>query len=467
MARSLPLKLLPSQLSSLSKSTKTGVKGSQRTERFLYPQRTTNKAPGENPRVVSSVYGRLKTIILFFPTNGAYTVYPYFKFVKEFIEQFNGGGRRFLLVAESNVLSGSECDELSLLARQNGNTFYLIPIIYDSRDLAPWAQDCFLSITYTVDGEDQIYLVEPSNEASNKNVAKELVNSLEQITIPNFTIRHSDSPIPFVGGNVLVGDRFIIIGIHQSNRQLIRQFGKKWLGKNIIILESKSTDLSISWPECKITSDNFYNRYDASAKKQPLFHGDLFMTAAGKNKAGQEIFVIGEPTIGFALTDDIPADVKQLVKDIIIQTKCAINEVIRLLKKEFSDLNISFQIVRNPLPLTYYDEIVNERKTRHWCWASYNNCLVENYYDNSGLDARIVKNVIIPSYGINSDYSHRTCSKTGQSYGSWTELHSHDLQNQWLWEDLGYKVVLMRQDFNPFIRRQGSLNCLTNCIERE
>lgn len=467
MASRLQLKLLPFNLSSLSDKNRTDERGKQHLQQSRNSLQTTIKVPGKQPRVVSSVYGRLKTIILFFPTNGAYSIYPYFEFVKELITQLKGKGRRFLLVSEDNALSETQCHQLHLLAQKNGNAFYRIPILYHSRDLAPWAQDGFLSITYNVAGEDQIYLIEPSNITSNKNAAKELVGSLAQINIPNFNIKHSDSPIPFVGGNVLTGDNFILIGIHQSDRRMIQKFGKKWLGKNIIILESRSPAISISWPECKVTSDGVCNRYDATAKKQPLFHKDLFITIAGKNKKGQEVFVIGEPTIGFSLTNDIPADIKQLAKDIITQTKKAINEVISLLKKELLALNIPCKIVRNALPLTYYDEIVDHKKTRHWCWASYNNCLVEHYYDESGLDPQMVKNVIIPSYGINSDYSNKTCPQTGEPYGSWVELHRHDLENQWLWEDLGYKVTLMRQDFNPFIRRQGSLNCLTNCIERE
>lgn len=239
------------------------------------------------------------------------------------------------------------------------------------------------------------------------------------------------------------------------------------MGKNIILLESKSTDLHLFWPECRSTSDGYCNKYEASAERQAVFHLDLFITLAGKNKEGQEILVIGEPVIGFSMTDDIPFDIKELIKDVITQTTRAIEETVFHLKRELRNLSIPFKIIRNRLPLTYYDELIDHQKTRYWCWASYNNCLVEHYYDNSGLDPRVVKNVIMPSYGINSDYSSKKCAETRELYGSWTDLHIYDLQNQWLWEDLGYEVTLMRQDYNPFIRRQGSLNCLTNCIERE
>ncbi|PCI21559.1 MAG: hypothetical protein COB67_14035 [SAR324 cluster bacterium] len=467
MTSSLQLKLLPSKLSSLSSKNTTGAQEKQRTEQSNHRLKTTIKVPGSKPRIISSVYGKIKTIILFFPTNGAYSIYPYFEFVKELIVQMGGGGRQFLLIAESNTLSEDQSKALYILANQKGNYFCQVPIIYDSSDLAPWAQDCFLPITYNVAGKDQTYLVEPCNESSNKNVARELVHSLEEIGLANLNIQHSDSLVPFVGGNVLIGKNFTLIGLNRTNKETIKEHGENWLGKNIILLESKSTDLHLFWPECRSTSDGYCNKYEASAERQAVFHLDLFITLAGKNKEGQEILVIGEPVIGFSITDDTPFDIKELIKDVITQTTRAIEETIFHLKRELRNLSIPFKIIRNHLPLTYYDERIDHQKTRYWCWASYNNCLVEHYYDNSGLDPRVVKNVIMPSYGINSDYSSKKCAETRELYGSWTDLHIYDLQNQWLWEDLGYEVTLMRQDYNPFIRRQGSLNCLTNCIERE
>lgn len=467
MADSLELKLLPLQLSSLNNCKTVGTKGKQRILPYNSPQPSIPKPPGVNPQIVSSVYGRLKTIILFFPSNGGYSIYPYFEFVKEFIGQLNGNGRRFLFVYESNALSEEACQDLKKLAHQKGNAFYLVPILYQSSDLAPWAQDCFLSISYEVNGQRQTYLVEPSNESSNRNVAQELVRNLEQSTVPNLNIKHSDSLVPFVGGNVLIGENFILIGLNRTDKEIIEAQGANWLGKNIILLESKSTHLHLFWPECRQTSDGYCNRYEASAAKQALFHLDLFITLAGKNATGQEVLVIGQPVIGFPLNDKMPKDVKELVKDVIMQTTKAIEETILSLRQELYALGTPFIIVRNPLPLTYYDELKNGQATRYWCWASYNNCLVEHYYNKNTLSNPIIKNIIMPSYGISSNYSHKACTQTGKPYGSWTDLHQYDLHNQWIWEDLGFSVTLMRQDYNPFIRRQGSLNCLTNCIERD
>jgi hypothetical protein len=467
MAGSLKLKLLPSQLSSLSSNNTIGVKGKQRSTKSENKTAFILDIPGTNPKITSSVYGKLKTIILFFPTNGAYSIYPYFEFLKELITKLKGGGRRFLLISEANALSRDQCNVLHVLAAKEKNQFHQITITYYSSDLAPWAQDSFLSITYEKDKKNHLYLIEPSNKSSNRNAAKELVDNLEHAKISNIKLKHSNSLVPFVGGNVLISERFTLIGINGTDKWKLKEHGEDWLGKNIILLESKSTDLYNYWSECYTTKDGYCNRYQGSTKGQAIFHLDIFITLAGKNDQEQEILVVGEPVIGFFITDDMSSDVKDLIKQIITQTTEAINQTIDTLHKELQYLSIPFKIIRNPLPLTYYDEVIKGKKTRYWCWATYNNCLIEYYYTDKGLDPEMIKNVIMPSYGISSDYSSSKCEDTGQKHGSWTDLHIYDLQNQWLWEMLGYNVTLMRQDYNPFTRRQGSLNCLTNCIERE
>lgn len=469
MAGNLKPKLLPSKLSNLSISNTNDVKGNFRSKESAHNKPTTINAPGSNPRITSSVYGKLKTIILFFPTNGAYSIYPYFEFVKELITQLKGSGRQFLLISESNTFSREQCETLHYLAIKKRNLFYHVSIPYNSSDLAPWAQDSFLSITYEKDENKNTYLIEPYNKSSNKNAAKELVDNLESIEITNLKLKHSDSLVPFVGGNVLISEHFTLIGINGTDKWKLQEYGEDWLGKNIILLESKSTNLYNYWlkSECRKTTDGYCNKYQGSSKGQAIFHLDIFITLAGRNEQSQEVLVIGEPVIGFVITDDMSPDIKDLIKQIITQTTEAINQTINLLQKELQTLSIPFKVIRNPLPLTYYDEVIKDKKTRYWCWATYNNCLVEHYYSNEGLDAEIIKNVIIPSYGISSDYSSSRCEYTKQKYGSWTDLHIYDLQNKWIWEMLGYNVTVMRKDYNPFVRRQGSLNCLTNCIERE
>lgn len=468
MKENLERKLLPRDPSNLKK--KLGVKANSDQQKREKINALRLGPPGKEPRVVSSVYGKIKTMVLFFPTNKGHTVYPYFKFIKELITELKGGGRVFILVLEKHQLSKKKISDLSKSADKNGNCFYPVFIVYNDGNLEPWAQDSFLSITYKVNGSERVYLIEPNLGYKTCNIGYELVQGLKKLKVgvSSFELEHQFSPIPFVGGNVLVADRFVLIGIHGTNKRAIQKLGEEWLGRNIIVLESKSTNLYHYWTQCKMTSDGYCNKYEADVDKQALFHLDLFVTLGGKNEDGQELLVIGDPVVGFSLSDNMSDDIKKIVRQIIMETKKAINEIINQLRVSLRDLRIPFKIIRNPLPLTYYDEITSSSKRRYFSWASYNNCLVESYYTDKGIDAEIVKNIIMPSYGISSDYSSKLDDKTGLACGRWIELHRYDLQNKWIWEDiLGYKVLLMREDYNLFARRQGSLNCLTNTIERE
>ena len=426
--------------------------------------------PGEMPLALSSVYGQLKTIVLFFPTNSGRTVYPYLNFLKEFVQKIGGTSRLFLLVVESRgLISQNEEKTLIKLAQKNHNRFQMVVIDYKSYDISPWAQDSFFPIKYKENNYYKTYLVEPCNTPRNRNIAEKITEYLQN-ELPldlGVNIGFQRSPVPFVGGNMLVGSNFILIGLHRTDKNIIKQLGQKWIGKNIIVLESDST-LFNSWIKCKTTTDTYCNKYQADTKHQTIFHLDVFITLAGKNQYGQEVLVFGQPVIGFSITDDLAPDIKALIKDTITETSKAIESMIAKVKEQFNNIGIPYKIIRNPLPLTYYDEIENGKKVRYWCWATYNNCLVENYYDTKSLDERRIKNIVMPSYGISSDYTKRKYKNTFFNCGTWTELYKYDLQNKWIWEELlGYHVILLRQDYNPFTRRQGSLNCLTNCIERQ
>ena len=472
--RHLPLKLLPStfnclpdlsqRMDNLNKS-KIGSTISETETLKVVPE-----PPGSNPKVVSSVYGKIKTLVLFYPTNKdnrKRSTYCYFEFLKELIQKFKEGGRRFILVVKKNndnLLSDTEKELLEVLANKNKNTLHVMAIDYRAYQLTPWAQDAFLAVSYKVEGENQIYLIEPSNEDDNSN-AISLVFDGDRNPNLNLNFLHADSAVKFVGGNILAGDNFVLFGINKTTEEDIKDKGEKWFGKNRILLKTKVRGLFNESKKYKKTSDGYRNYYRFATENQVLFHLDVFITLAGKNKVGEEVFVIGNPVIGFPLYENLPDDIIEIAKNLITRTSKGIDELIRSLKAQLCILNIPYEIIRNPMPLTYYDKMEYDKKYRHWCWASYNNCLVESYCDPNSKE-RCIKNVLIPSYGIGSDYSGM--SKEKEVYGNWTELHKYDLQNKWIWEEkLGYKVVLLHQDFNPFMRLNGSLNCLTNCIERE
>lgn len=458
------------------------------TNKFL-----RNDAPGINPKVVSSVYGKIKTLMLFYPTHKntrEESIYCYFSFLKELISEFKDGGRTFVIVTEysDNELSIQKCNELGTIAAKNGNRLCHVKIPNEHSSLSPWVQDSFLAVEFEAKDETRerkIYLVNADKpdmtdefNKPKKKVVAQIVDRLNEMNESTHLPSQSDknycnecealsfewtnSNIPFVGGNLLTGEDFVLIGLNQSDGQ-IESTGQDWFGedKDIILLYSDETKLHKTWiKDKKLTSEEGVSNYfDSDAEYQGIFHLDVFMTLAGKNCKGQEVFVIGQPVVGFPLHKDMNPELLEMIGEMIAETTKSIDQMIELLIEKLGERPV--KIVRNPLPLTYYESEEIEGKSRYWTWASYNNCLVENYNNDKG---KLIKKVYLPSYGISSDYSERGTTK----YGDWTELYKYDLENQWIWKKiLGYdECILLKQDYNQFMSKQGALNCITNCVER-
>ena len=94
---------------------------------------------------VSSVYGALKTMILFFPIAQEYEKAPkrlYVKFIKELMSCFKGLKRSFILIVENELtLSDSLRRGLHEYASKGGNTIQIIPISNPNRKLSIWIND--------------------------------------------------------------------------------------------------------------------------------------------------------------------------------------------------------------------------------------------------------------------------------------------------------------------------------------
>ncbi|MEC4886613.1 MAG: hypothetical protein SAL70_35645 [Scytonema sp. PMC 1070.18] len=102
--------------------------------------------------------------------------------------------------------------------------------------------------------------------------------------------------------------------------------------------------------------------------------------------------------------------------------------------------NMGFEVIRNPLPITYVD--YPEFKTRSWYFATANNCLIQ-------IDSSSGNDVWLPTYG----------------HGDWMDLAVIDAENKRIWEELGFKVHQLA-DFHPFAQNLGSVHCIKKYIER-
>lgn len=439
---------------------------------YLEPvHKIEQQPPGINPRVVSSVDGKIKTLVLFYASlqeGEEKRVYCYSDFLIELIERIGSNSRRFIIAVEDHHTLPKKLEkQLVETAKKAGHQLEIVYVQYRKRFLTAWVQDVFLPIQFEKDGATHTYLVESTINYHYSNSIKALDEA--HPNMQEFT--HYRSSLPFVGGNVLSGDGFLLIGLHHSNKELLDKMGSDWIGNNYIPLSSKPTPYIQGWGNVKKTaSDGVLNYYLATAKDQTLFHLDLFITLGGKGlrRNTLEYIVIGEPVIGFDGIEQAPEDVQEMVQKLLAETGEAIEEMIEQIKEGLKRLDIRCKIIRNPLPLVYYDQREKNRqgnfiRKRYWAWATYNNALVERYKNTYGEE---VRRVILPSYGQNSDYSQFS-GESIRKFGNWKYLKKFDEANKRIWEKkLHYQVVLLQQDFNPFIRYQGSLNCLTNCIER-
>lgn len=416
---------------------------------------------------VSSAHGKIKTLFLCFPKDDKTKKYNFFSLFKELVEKMDTVEKFIVIYHET------EFNNDGIIPRIHANNNRICPIHLKDGDLGliPWMQDLFYPIEY----DNKIHLV------ASQRYRTDEIRALSKILEDNFgtDVRPEDqllltkTVLPFEGGNILVGKNFILIG--EDSKSLLEvnyeATYQQWFGSNPIFLSSE-WELPSKTP---LIFDNSKNTLPRFSEKQPLLHLDLFISLAGFNQQGEYILVIGEPVLGEPLYPDPTNKDLNLFFDWFNNVRNAINDIIRQLKQQTS---IDFQIIRNPLVLTYEDDC-DTSNTRNWMWATYNNCLVEIIENESKQITS--KKVWLPSYGSKqADYSEYTMPyKTKQEiaqtmdfpthtvgFGNWCNLRKYDLQNQSIWSDLGFEVCLLENNYIPLAKDRGSLNCITNCVQR-
>ncbi|KYC37592.1 hypothetical protein WA1_39680 [Scytonema hofmannii PCC 7110] len=166
--------------------------------------------------------------------------------------------------------------------------------------------------------------------------------------------------------------------------------------------------------------------YTGTGEKQPIFHIDMFISLAGRSPSGKYRLLVGSPTYADQiLLGQEPVD-------------HALGEIFDDIANTLQD--VGFEVIRNPMPLTYVD--IPEIKVRTWYFATANNCLIE-------IDPNSGNSVWLPTYG----------------HGDWADLAPIDAENKRIWEELGFKVYELT-DFHPFAQNLGSVHCIKKYLER-
>jgi hypothetical protein len=394
--------------------------------------------PGpREPKIVSTAHGPLKHILFCYPAyaSGEFS----YKQVYEDLFHKLPKTTRFTILTHPSVTSDLQ-EALSSANASDRSTIIESP---DFLNFLVWAEDPYVVVQDTSTTDGTYFLVEPHVFRRSGDAA------IAELVAEATHLQSIQSPLYFQGGNVLIGDDFVFIGTDypEETKKLIEE------AENIVVPEDVEnidefvknlyiktfdskrkliyvgTKLPVPQPQTRpITIDGeewTEEIYTGTGTKQPIFHIDMFISLAGRNPSGKYRLLVGSPTYAYKILGQEP--VEHAIGELF-------DDVAKTLQNE------GFEVIRNPMPLTYVDLL--EFKVRTWYYATANNCLIE-------IDADSGNSVWLPTYG----------------HGDWADLAPIDAENKRIWEELGFKVYELT-DFHPFVQNLGSVHCIKKYLER-
>ncbi len=398
---------------------------------------TVKRPVPAQPRIVSSAHGTIRHILLCYPSYaGGDDVYR-----DVFVDLFRQlpDSVELTIVAHSSVVA--DLEQTADAERAGAHTTIVEAPNYLSYTV--WAEDPYVVVEDVGGDEPRRFLVEPFTfPRVGDSVVADLVAEASNV-------QSMQSPLFFQGGNVLIGDDFVLIGVdylyetldtflryrpvlgmpedrgeaHDFIVDLFRETFDRdreilFAGTRLRVPEKKTR-------EVRIDGDDWTEVLHAgTGHHQPIFHIDMFLSLAGRGESGKYRVLVGSPAAADRLLDrpSVPHGLNELFDDVARQLETQ-----------------GFEVIRNPLPLTFLDD--PDAKERFWYFATSNNCLVQ--IDDEG------SHVWLPTYG----------------HGAWSDLEVTDEANREIWEDLGFTVHQLA-DFNVFAQNLGSVHCIKKYLAR-
>ncbi len=284
-----------------------------------------------------------------------------------------------------------------------------------------WAEDACVVVEDTASTPPTTWLLEPvSFPRAGDMVLPELVAQATEI-------QATQVPLSFQGGNVLIGDEFVLVGRDYLDESVARILelgavdGFPYQGtatqreRATTALFRRTFDPDREFHFLRSTprnraQDRVVRRNGerwletvtgGQGARQPIFHIDMFVSLAGRDRAtGRYVVLVGDP----ARADELPY-MPALLRGPV----------------DGADADVAGEI--------------------RWYHATSNNCLVQI----DGTD----RQVWLPTYG----------------HGDNAELQVVDREHQRVWEDLGFAVHLLG-DFHPFAMQMGALHCIKKYLAR-
>ena len=393
--------------------------------------------PGpQKPRIVSSAHGPIRQMLLTYPSY-AQDQYSYGPVYRELIARLPSS-TRFIILTHREVLTEVE-QILDSAGAASRATLIEAP---EHLHFLVWAQDPYVVVQDVGVSPVATFLIEPFTFP---RVGDALIADLVSEATP---IDHTQSPLYFQGGNLLIGDRFVLLGADYPAKTaaIIQQFGHIRVPDGVdtarhvrdLYRQTFAPDFDLFYVGTSLPVPQYRMRrfrlqgeewaeelFLGTGVTQPIFHIDMFLSLAGRSRSGRYRVLVGSPIAADRILDRPP--VSHSIPEVF-------DSVARNLTRQ------GFEVVRNPLPITYVDDL--EFRVRTWYFATSNNCLVQ-------IDPGSGNHVWLPTYG----------------HGDWADLAATDEENARIWDRLGFEVHFL-PDFHPFAQNLGSLHCLTKYLDR-
>lgn len=393
--------------------------------------------PGlERPRAVSSAHGPLRHILFAYP-GYAGGEFGYRGVYEDLFSKLPETTR--LTVLSHPTVTADLQGALEAASASSRATIVEAPA---HLNFLVWAEDPYVAVQDAADDPPTTYLVEPFTFTRVGDAA------MADLVADATAVQSTQSPLYFQGGNVLIGDDFVLIGADYpaNTLALIDRYrhidvpAGVDLGEFVrgLYRETLDPDRDVRYVGTKLPVPQYMRRritvdgqpwteelYLGTGTAQPIFHIDMFISLAGRDADGRYRLLVGSPPLASEILGaPTPEHAMAAIFD----------DVAAQLERQ------GFSVLRNPLPLTWVDD--RSTRTRTWYFATANNSLVQ--IDDAAGDA-----VWLPSYG----------------HGPWAYLAPIDAEMKRIWEGLGFEVHQLG-DFNPFAQNLGSVHCIKKYLER-
>jgi len=398
------------------------------------------------PRIVSSAHGPIRHILLWFPaySEDEFDLGPVYGDLLATLPEHT----RITIAADPTSIDRIEAIAESRRPSGNVETFP----VPEWLAFTVWAEDAFVVVEDVSAQPPKRYLMEPWEfpRAADQLLA-ELVANASDMGV-------AQAPLSFQGGNILVGDDFVLIGadyLEDSVEIAPRVFDDLGADTDVDAYVAEKfrqlfdPDRQIHFlrsspnrppppPPVRLPDGRVFEEvvYYGEGRQQPIFHIDMFVSLAGRDGPGSPYRVlVGDPGMAATLLGEEPTAFD--------------------LQSEFDDVanqlsELGFEVIRSPLPRAYVDQLTQGRDTsgrpidviqRLWYHATSNNCLVQ-------IDG-LARQVWLPTY----------------AHGPWGHLASTDMATVSIWEGLGFTCNQLG-DFHPFASRLGALHCIKKYLGR-